>query len=526
MAYARLILIILLITPFSSTILKAQSTPSPVADEITITLDEAIQIALVNNYMLRKGALDIDMANAQIREAWGTVYPQIGGAGSYQRNIKSPNPFAGSDAGGIFQVFGALEWLGYNERARTDGNPATNPITFDEFLDRQEQGYQDAGITLPSMDDNPFAVDNQFQFGISVTQALYNGAAFAAIRGAEQWRSISNDQLETDRQTVTELIKSSFYTALLAIEQAEVMRKSVERLRKTVADTRASAEAGFLSRQERLGVEVELVNFETNLLQVENQAELAVKNLSLQLGIPVRTKVNLRGSLEVNDEMMIPLLSTDEVYEIAMQQRPDIRQVEGFVNLMDINRRLTRARYVPVVNAFANAAYIGQVPDNRLSIRAVEGQDFTYTSSTRGFFDDSYWNSSLAVGIQLNWSIFNGFQTRSRVQQNTIDIRKAEIDEEMLKNAVYLEIDQAIRQLENAHKRIMSQERNKEQAQLNYEYALTRLREGVGTPLEERQASALLDQSRLNYLSAVYDYLIAVNKYEKAIGIQVYASQN
>jgi outer membrane protein TolC len=61
---------------------------------------------------------------------------------------------------------------------------------------------------------------------------------------------------------------------------------------------------------------------------------------------------------------------------------------------------------------------------------------------------------------------------------------------------------------------------------LNYEYALTRLREGVGTPLEERQASALLDQSRLNYLSAVYDYLIAVNKYEKAIGIQVYASQN
>jgi hypothetical protein len=44
------------------------------------------------------------------------------------------------------------------------------------------------------------------------------------------------------------------------------------------------------------------------------------------------------------------------------------------------------------------------------------------------------------------------------------------------------------------------------------------LQEGVGTPLEERQASSLLDESRLNYLSAVFDYKTAISRYEKATG--------
>ncbi len=489
------------------------------SDEITITLDEAIQIALINNYMIRQGILDVENAEAQIREAWGSVYPQVATSGSYTRNIKTPNPFAGSDAGGLFETLGALEWLAFNEQARTDGDPDTEPIPLDEFFERQQQGYRDAGLTPPGMDDtNPFAVENQFEFGLSVTQTIYNGAAFAAIRGARQVRELNEEQAELDRQVVVDEIKSSFYSALLAREQREVIRASVDRLRETVEETKKSVQAGVLSKYDRISAEVELVNLETNLIEVENQADLAVKNLALQLGIPTQTKVNLRGALVYDDSMLPEFLDADIAYERALQQRPDLRQSEGMIDLLNVEGDIARSSYLPTVNAFANAAYIGQVPSNRVRVFPVEGEEFTYDSESRRFFDDSYWNPAVAVGLSFSWNIFTGFQTRMRVEQNKIAVRQAEINQEFQKNAIYLEIEQAVRNLETALKRIESQERNIEQAELNYEFALKRLTEGAGTPLQERQASSLLDQSRVNYLSAVYDYLIALSRYEKALG--------
>ncbi|WP_069131094.1 TolC family protein [Rhodohalobacter halophilus] len=488
-------------------------------DEIVITLDEAIQIALVNNYMLRKGILDLDRAEAQIREAWGTVYPQVNASGSYTRNLRTPNPFAGSDAGGLFESFGAVDWLAYNESARTDNDPNTEPIPLDEYVDRQMQGYRDAGITPPGMSgDNPFAVENQFEFGLSVTQAIYNGAAFSAIKAARQFRELNEDQVQADRQQVVNEVKNSFYSALLAKEQVEVLRTSVERLRKTVEETRRSVEAGVLSKYDRVSAEVELVNLETNLIEAENQAELAAKNLALQLGISTKKSVKLRGSLEYDDSLQPDVSDSEIAYEIALQQRPDIRQTASLLELRKIEGDVTRSRFLPTLNAFANFAYIGSVPNNRTSISPVEGQEFSFTSSDRSFFDDSYWNEAVSVGLRMNWSIFNGFQTKMQVQQNKIDVRQAEIDREMQQNAVYLEIDQTLKNLETALQRIRSQERNLEQAEMNYEFALKRLQEGAGTSLQERQASSLLDQSKLNYLSAVYDYLTALSQYEKSIG--------
>jgi outer membrane protein TolC len=494
---------------------NAQATP---ADTLSLSLDEALEIALMNSYLLRRGLLDIDEANAQVREAWGNVYPQVSALANYTRNINSPNPFAGSSAGEFFQSFAALGWLAYNEGARTDNDPATTPISLDEFLDRQSQGYENAGITPPGLDSNPFAIDNQFQGFINVTQALYNGTAFAAIRGAEQFKQIATDQRTRDRQVVAAEVKGAYYRALLAQEQADVLRRSIERTRRTVEDAARTVAEGVTPKFQRLNAEVELANLETNYIEATNQARLALKSLNLILGIPVDANIRLSDRMEVSRDDTTPFITTEEAVELAKRQRPDLQQLEGLVRLNEVQRELTRSTYFPVVNAFANYGYLGNVPDNRTIVSQVNGQPFTYTSRDLGFFDTAYWDPTFAVGVQLNWSLFNGFQTRSRVQQNQIAIKKSQIDLEMATQGVFLEVDQAVRNVRTAWERINSQERNIERAQLNYDYAVIRLREGVGTAIEERQANLLLDQTRLTYLAAVYDYLNAVSQLNKAIG--------
>jgi len=69
------------------------------SDPITITLAEAVDVALTQSYALKNSRLDVENAEARIREAWGSVLPSVDASASYTRNVRSANPFAGSDAG-------------------------------------------------------------------------------------------------------------------------------------------------------------------------------------------------------------------------------------------------------------------------------------------------------------------------------------------------------------------------------------------------------------------------------------------
>jgi outer membrane protein TolC len=167
-----------------------------------------------------------------------------------------------------------------------------------------------------------------------------------------------------------------------------------------------------------------------------------------------------------------------------------------------------------------NAGYVGSVPSNRQIVYNTD-DPFTYGSDNLGFFDDSYWNPSVAVGLTLRWKIFDGRQTNARIQQARIDQQRAEVAYDQLLNQVKKDIEEARREVFAAERRMVSQSRNVQRAELNYEFAVTRLREGVSSRLEERQASDLLDDSQLNYNRAVFDYLVAQANFETAVGASV-----
>ena len=503
-----------------STVAHAQNSEFYQAsdDTLNLTLDEAVRIALSENFNIQQEMLAVENAEQQVKEAWGTVYPQLSGSFDYQRNVVTANPFAGAEAGGIFDGLGAIDWLQYNENQRLQGE---NPITFEEFIQRQQQGYVEAGITPPAEADDPFGVDNEFTGALSLTQTLFNGAAFAAIRGAEQFKDVSRDGLERETQVIIDEVRTTFYGALLAQQQVEVLEESVERTRQTLVETRKSVQQGIGSRFDRESAEVELVNQETELIDAENQAELAVKALNLMVGIPVEQSVRLIGELEMVDLPEVALMDTDEAYNAALEMRPDLKAAEGAVELGQIEQDIESSQYYPTLNAFANYSYIGRVPDDRTQVLSMPDDPFTFQTREFDFFEDNYWNPNFAVGVTLSWNIFDGFQRRAQVEQARIATREAEIQKEQLDEGIRMEIEESVRNLRTAQRRIESQQRNIEQAELNYEFAQRRLSEGVGTSLEERQASQQLDQSQLNYLSALHDYLVALSNFELAIGRSV-----
>lgn len=492
-------------------------TPPTSSDPLTLTVDEALEIALLNNYALRQARLDVEEADAQIGEAWGQVLPSLNASSQYTRNLQEPNPFAGSDAGGLFQSFGLIDWLAYNEQARTGRTPDTEPIPLDEFQRLRQEGLGEAGIATDQ--GNPFAVPNQFQGGLTLSQTLYSASAFAAVRGARQLREVTARGVDRETQRLLSEVRATFYQAQLAADQARITRLSVDRARETLNETARRVSQGTAPKFERLSAEVQLSNLETNLLAVENAAETALDGLKQSIGLPVKTPIELRGSIEdMASDDLVRQVSVDDALTRALQNRPDLRQAQLAIELNQIQRRITRGQRLPTVSAFANLNYIGNVPDDRQFVLSDPEDPFSFQTESRGFFDGSFWDPAVSVGIRLSWNIFNGNQTRAQLQQNSIAIRRAEVQREQLEQGIVLEVEQAVRDLRTAAQRIRSQERNVETAELNYTFAQRRLEEGMARPIEEREASQQLDQSRLNYLQALYDYATALSALGTAIG--------
>lgn len=517
----------------SSPISEAANELADQDEPVALDLDEAIQIALTENRELQSTRLDVREANLQVTEARGAVFPQVELSSNLNRNLRTANPFAGTDFGtGGADLFGPTEWLAFNEQARlVPGEP--EPIPLSEFEQRQQEGLREAGID-PSDGANPFVTPNQFDGGVTVSQTLYNASAFAAMRGAQRLRSISERGVEREERVLIHEVREAYYAALLAQDGVRVTEQAVERTERSVDDATRLVARGVAPITQQLGSEVELANLETELVEAQNQAELALDNLKNIMGIPVDTPIELSGSLErlagdldyerVDADLGFDRIGTGDAVppdavEEALQHRTDYEQAQLAIELNEIDRDITSGSLRPIVSAFADFGYTGQVPDNRAqSVQPDETDPFTFEERERGFFDGDFWESSISVGLSLQWNIFDGMQSRSEVAQRDVEVRQAEIDKEQLERGIRLEVQQALKTLQAAERRIISQERNLENAEVNYDHVQARLREGTARPIEEREASNQLDQSRLNHLQAVHDYVVALSELETALG--------
>ena len=486
---------------------------------LSLSLDEAVQIAVERAYAVRLAQLDVANARAQVREAYGGLLPRVEAQSSYTRNVVQANPFAGSSAGGIFGSLGAVGWLQYNEAARTDDDPATLPLTFSEYNRRVLEGQQAIGFDPAAEGGNPFGTDNQFLNTLSVSQPLYSGAAFAAVRGARGLVEINEAAVEQRRDETIHETRRAFYAALLAAEQVEVQRASAARARETAGDATLLVAQGVRPVLERLNAEVDLANAETGLVTAEAAARSARDALLLQLGLPVEAPITLEGELPTPSASLFRTVGLAAAAAQATDLRPDVRQAQLAVRLNEVQRDITEAAAYPSLSAFANLGYSGNVPDDRTAVFAPDRSDpFTFQEQTSGFFSRDYWQPSVAVGVRLNWTLFDGFQTRYRAQQNQIAIDQAAIGLEQVRNAARLEVAGALRELESAERRLAAQAQTVETAETAFTFASARLEEGVASQVDVRVASQNLDLARLNYLQATFDALVARSSYERATG--------
>ena len=156
--------------------------------------------------------------------------------------------------------------------------------------------------------------------------------------------------------------------------------------------------------------------------------------------------------------------------------------------------------------------------------RRVAGADFAPRIVADGSLFDFQQSSprghaDLALGfIKLEWGLFEGGKRVAELHIADSRIREAMAQAESIADTIAFQVNQTYRQLVPARKGIDRSRPAVEQARETYRLVAARSRLGDAIPAELTDAEAGLTRAEQDYSNSIYDYLIAIERLQYAMG--------
>jgi outer membrane protein TolC len=340
---------------------------------------------------------------------------------------------------------------------------------------------------------------NSFDAAFTVSQVIYNQKVNTAIQIAGEYSSFSKEGDRGAKNDVALNVKKAFYTVLLMKKLVNVSREGYGVAKANFDNVSSLYKQGVVSEYDFLRSEVQLANSEPGVTQAENNLDLAKNFLKNLLALDINKPIDVKGDFKY--EEMPPDFIQDKTTD-AFSNNPFIKQLVIQESLLEKNITIQKSDYYP------SLAFFGQYD--------FQAQDQTFDIKN---YD---WAKSFLLGLQLNYTIFDGFSRGSRIQQAIIDKEIVGLTRRKVEEGMKIKILQADLQMEEARKRIKAQEKNLEQAEKTIKIAQTRYKNGVGTNLELIDTQAALTFAQTIYAQAIFDFLTAKAEWDNAVSLENY----
>lgn len=423
--------------------------PQETNDTLSLTLNQAIAIALEKSWDIQIANKDVKKAEEQISEAYANAFPRLEFSGTYIRNIKSPVLFI---------------------PANTPFNESDQTLIF-------ELGSK-----------------NSYDLGLSVSQVIYNQKVNTAIKIANEYADYSKFGEKSTKQQLINSVKKAFYNVLLMQELLVVSNQNYGVAKANLENVTALYKQGVVSEYDFLRSEVQVANVQPYVIQTENGLELAKNYLKNLLTLDLDQPIKLIGEFSFDE---LPSSTIEQYSTEAVRNNPLINQLKVQSSLLEKNISIQQSDYFPTLSFFGQYQF--------------QSQDNTFK------FKDYNWAKTFFVGLQLSYTLFDGFSRSARIEQAVIDKQKVDLSRMKLEEGLKIQILQAKMKMGESKKRISAQEKSLQQAEKALKIAQSRYKNGVGTQLELIDTQAALTMAKTNYVQAIYDYLMAKSDWEFAV---------
>lgn len=304
-------------------------TTAACAQSQTVTLREAVQIALEKNPVRKAAIADTHAAAAGVKEAQSALFPRI---------VFSETAMRGNDP---VYAFGT--------RLRQQRFTAA-----DFALNR---------LNTPSPIGN-FSTRFAGQWNVFDSFAKYKN-----IGRARDMQSAATRQLERTEQELVFQVVEAYYGLLLAIRNEEVAEQAAKTADALLERSKARHESGLVVQSDFLSAEVNAASRQQQLIQARNSISVARAQLSAALGLAADSEWQPAEALA---ETQFPVVSLVELEQRALADRPDLKRIAAEQAAQEKSVSAAKSAFGPKLNVFA-----GWEADNPTLLAGGGGNNWT-----------------------------------------------------------------------------------------------------------------------------------------------------
>lgn len=332
---------------------------------------------------------------------------------------------------------------------------------------------------------------DEYSGSASLKQNIYD---FGKTSTQINIQSLNTNSSRSDLDNVTEQIifnvSHAYYELLKTKRNREVAMETVLQFEQHLNQAKGFYEVGIKPKFDVTKAEVDLSNARLNLIKAANALRIARVNLNNAIGVPNAPEYEIEDNLSFQKYE----ITLEDAIRQANENRPDLKSVIAKKDAALSSIERAKKEYYPVLSGNADYNWSGE----------------------RFPLEDGW-----SVGATLTFPIFSGFLTKYQVEESRSNLNVLKANEESLRQAIILEVQQAYINLQEGKERILTSEIAVKQAEENLELAKGRYEAGVGNPIELTDAMLVYSNAKTNHIQALYDFRVARASLEKAMGTGV-----
>jgi outer membrane protein len=350
-------------------------------------------------------------------------------------------------------------------------------------------------IPIPGVSPIQFNTLDNYSAVLSVTQPLYAGGAISAqVRAARLFTLLTDEVVRAAVQDVVYSAETAYYNLRLNQHLVDVSTEAVRSAKVHLDQVEKRRAGGVASDFDVLRAQVELSNFEADLIRSKNAIDLARANLIKIMGVSQDS-----GFVLADELVYAPIqVSMEEAVKEAYTNRPDLYRQEYQIRQQREQLKIARSRYLPNVSGFFNNTWANPNPHSLTA--------------------ENTWGSAWQGGVQGAWPIFNGFQREGQIIQEKARLRQAQIGLVDTEETALYELTQALLSMENAEEFVQSQQLNVTRAKEGLRLAEVGYQQGINTQVELIDAQAALTTASANYYQAIWSHVASKLALQRAMG--------
>jgi len=320
-------------------------------------------------------------------------------------------------------------------------------------------------------------VINDFNTSLQVMQPVYNADASFGRQLAVTSKKAQELMTTRTGESVGLQVTRVYYGLILAQKNIDAVEQSIRTMQAHSSEAARGYSAGLLPKSDKLSTDVRLSELLEQKMMLLDEIKNASDALKVMLHLDDGVTVVPTGDLVIDSFL------SAESDKAVPENRADLKALETWRQVAVLQEDMIRASTSPRLNAFLQ----------------------TNLHSNTLFGGGSSW----ALGLNMQWNIYDGMATAGRIQEAKAQEREAMYNYEAAKSGSIAEVEKSMRSLKTARARIDIAQKSLEEARVSLDYIGTQFKTGMAMTFEllMREQAHTYAKMRLN--QAKYDYCMA-----------------